>query len=44
MQTAAVAQCAERILDKIAKAINKTFAAVKCMPQGFRIYIFCMKS
>ena len=24
-------QCTEKILDKIAKAINKTFAGLKCM-------------
>ena len=32
-----IPQCAERILDKIAKAIHETFAALKCTPQGFRI-------
>ena len=31
-------QYAERILDKIAKAINETSAGLKDMPQGFRIY------
>ena len=31
-------QCAEWILDKIAKATNKTFTGLKCMFQGFRIY------
>ena len=31
-------QCAERILNKSAKAINETFAGLKLMLQGFRIY------
>ena len=31
-------QCAERILNKTAKAINETFAGLKLMLQGFRIY------
>ena len=31
-------QCAEKILNKIAEAINEIFAALECMPQGFRIY------
>ena len=30
-------QCAEWILNKIAKYINKTFTGLKCMLQGFRI-------
>ena len=29
---------AERILNKTAKAINETFAGLKLMLQGFRIY------
>ena len=33
-------QYAERILNKIAKAINETFAGLKLMLQGFRIYFF----
>ena len=33
-----VTQCAEGILNKIAKAINQTFAGLKCMSQGLRIY------
>ena len=33
-----VPQYAERILNKIAKAINETFAGLKLMLQGFRIY------
>ena len=33
-----VSQCVERILNKAAKAINKTFAGLKLMLQGFRIY------
>ena len=35
-----ISQCAEKILNKIAKAINKTFAGLKCMLQGFRICLF----
>ena len=32
------AQCAERILSKIAKPLNDTFTGLKCiMRQGFRI-------
>ena len=31
-------QYAERILNKTAKAINETFAGLKLMLQGFRIY------
>ena len=31
-------QCTERTLNKIAKAINETFAPLNCMPQGIRIY------
>ena len=31
-------QFAEKILKKIAKAINKTFKGLKCMLQGQRIY------
>ena len=31
------AQCTERILNKIAKAINETFAGLKCALQGFKI-------
>ena len=34
----AQAQCVERILNKTAKAINETFAGLKLMLQGFRIY------
>ena len=33
-------QYAERILNKIAKAINETFAGLKFMLQRFRIYFF----
>ena len=33
-------QCAKWILNKIAKAINETFAGLKLMLQGFRIYFF----
>ena len=33
-----MAQYAERILNKTAKAINETFARLKLMLQGFRIY------
>ena len=33
-----VTQCAERIFNKIAKAINKTSAGWKYMPQGLRVY------
>jgi len=32
-------QCVEGILNEIAKAINRTFAGLKSMPQGFRIYL-----
>ena len=35
-------QCAEWTLNKIVKAINKTFAGLKCMLQDQNI--FCMKS
>ena len=31
-------QCAERIFNKIAKALNETFTGLKLMLQGFRIY------
>ena len=31
-------QCAERILNKTAKCNNETFAGLKLMLQGFRIY------
>ena len=30
-------QCAEKILDKIAKPLNETFTESKSMLQGFRI-------
>ena len=30
-------QCAEGILNEIAKAINQTFAGLKCLSQEFRI-------
>ena len=30
-------QCAEWILNKIAKPLNETFTGLKCMLQGFRI-------
>ena len=33
-----ISQCAKRIFDKIAKAINKTHAGLKFMLQGFGIY------
>ena len=33
-------QCVEGILNKTAKAINETFAGLKLMLQGFRIYFF----
>ena len=33
-----MSQYAERILNKIEKPFNKTFAGLKCMLQGFRIY------
>ena len=33
-------QCVERIFNKTAKAINETFAGLKLMLQGFRIYFF----
>ena len=32
------AQCVERILNKTAKAINETFAGLRLMLQGYRIY------
>ena len=32
-----VTQCAERILNKIAKPLNETFIGLKFMAQGFRI-------
>ena len=32
------AQCAEKILNEIAKAINETFTELKCMLLGLRIY------
>ena len=32
-----LSQCAEWILDKIAKPLNETFTGLKCMLQGFRI-------
>ena len=35
-----ITQYAERILNKTAKAINETFAGLKLMLQGFRIYFF----
>ena len=34
-----IAQCAERIFYKIAKAINGTIAELKCMLQEFKIYV-----
>ena len=33
-----ITQCAERILNRISKAVNKTFAGLKCMPKELRIY------
>ena len=33
-----VTQCAEKILDEIAKAINETLAGLKYIPYKFRIY------
>ena len=30
-------QCAEMILNKVAKTINQSFTGLKCMLQGFRI-------
>ena len=37
MESTDRAQCAEGILNTIAKAINQTFAGLKCMSQGFKI-------
>ena len=34
------AQCVERILNKIAKPVNKTYAGLKSTLQRFRIYFF----
>ena len=38
-----IAQYAEKILNKIAKTINKTFTGLKFMLQGVQ-NIFCVKS
>ena len=41
LKTKSVAtQCAEKILNKFAKKVSKTFAELKCMLQRVRIYIY----